>query len=243
MQARRHALLPLILACALFGSVGCHQGNLIDSPLFLPDADGLERRAALTRPDAIVRQTSATEVAAGKPKPAGAAPPLAPAESLKRLAVTPLGNADRQPAGAALRLALEPRDAAGHVIPVHGNLQIVALQVGPDGALSRLCVWDIPADDLQRRWKAENASPGYQLALPWKAWPVHEELRVVARLCVTGGKLFEADRTVHVLLAAPTAALPQPPGSIGVEPVSHTRGQSPSAAVHLARPVPLRDDE
>ena len=52
--------------------------------MFFPDADGVERRAALSRPDEI-QQVSAKDPVDNKTNPAGTAPSVVPAESLKRL--------------------------------------------------------------------------------------------------------------------------------------------------------------
>jgi hypothetical protein len=244
MQARR-LLLPFLLTCAWLGPVGCRQANLIDSTLFMPDTDGGERRASLKAPHGV-EQASAIQASAKPP----AVPPPAPADTLKGLTLgagTGGYEADHQPGDQALQVTLEPRDIAGRVVPVHGNLQIVAQQISPDGTRSNLCHWDIPAEELRQRWQTDRGKSGYLLVLPWKAWPAQEELHVVARLCVAGGKLLETDRDVRVRLAPTEAAharpAPLPPVPGGVETASHARPTSVYEAVRLSRPVPLRDDE
>lgn len=250
MHSRRRYHL-LFLTCALLGPVGCHQANLVESPLFLPGREGSDNRSALNRPDGL-QQTAATETPNAKSTSTPTTSPVAPAESLKRLTLGPLTggyDGDEQPGDEALLVVLEPRDATDHPVPVVGNLQIIALQTSPEGVKSTLCVWEMTTEELRTHWKSGPSASGYSLILPWKAWPMHEQLRVVARMCVTGGKLFEVDKDVRVHLA-PTAArsaqtpLPLPPNPIFVEPVSHQTWAQPLAgAVRLLRPVPLRDDE
>ena len=62
MQPQRHRRWSFFLSWALFGLAGCHQANLIESPLFLPGREAEDKKAALKRPDGEVQQTAATEV-------------------------------------------------------------------------------------------------------------------------------------------------------------------------------------
>ncbi len=236
MQARRRPWFALLLACAL---AGCHQVNVNDSPLFMPGRDGADKDN-LTKPDGI-KQTSATEVSTKKSPP----PPPVPAAAVKRLTLGPRTSghdSDEQPGDEALQVALEPRDATDQIVPIHGNLRITALQISADGSKSILCSWDVPAEQLRDEWRSARTGSGYFLVLPWKAWPKHERLRVVAQLTLNGPRTLEVDRDICVQLALPQPApAPQPPA---VQPVGHTWQAQPLAeAVRLLRPQPLREGE
>src|SRR5438270_813316 len=75
---------------------------------------------------------------------------------------------------------------------------------------SVLCVWNVPQDELRGQWQADT---GYVLRLPWQAWPLHEQVRIVARMTVAEGKTVEVDREmrVHPGSLAARANLPQVP--------------------------------
>ena len=214
MQARRHAFWLFFLTGTLFGLAGCHQANLIDSPLFLPNQENADKKAALTKPDGI-QQASATETIPTKFPPAGTTPATTSANALKELTLGPLTggfDGDNQPGDEALLIELQPRDSANKIVSVRGNVQVTALQISPEGVKSILCVWDIKADALQTHWKLNS---GYFLLLPWRGWPAHEQLRVVVKMTVPNGKTYEVDKDVRVHLAAARPAPPPNPAAAG----------------------------
>jgi len=247
MQARRHYLWPFFLIGASFGLAGCHQANLIDSPMFLPGQQPADKKTALTSPDGI-QQTSATEIGPKKVNTGWSSPPIPSPGILKRLTLGPLTggfDSDNQPGDEVLLIELQTRDSADKIVPVIGNLQITALQLSPDGTKPIVGVWNIKAGELQTQWKLDQ---GYFLMLPWRSWPVYEQIRVVARITVQSGKTYEVvkDVQVHLPVARPPPPLPPGASSQGpLEPASHQdwHAQTLGEAVRLLRPVPLRGDE
>src|SRR5439155_24466275 len=53
---------------------------------------------------------------------------------------------------------------------------------------------------LRKTWRSGLLSSGYQVVLPWKAWPSSEKLRVTARFTLVDGRSFEADKDVSIRL-------------------------------------------
>lgn len=113
----------------------------------------------------------------------------------------------------ALQVVVEPRDCDGHNIKAPGRLAVEALEITPEGLKAPLCAWDVPPDQLRREWKSGIMVTGYVLVLPWKNWPNQPKVRVVARLTLPDGRLFEADRDVVVRVTPPDKrkALPTTP--------------------------------
>ena len=107
---------------------------------------------------------------------------------------------DGKPGDEALQVLVKPIDIDGHPIKVPGTLTITALAITSEGHKEPLCSWDVSGDDLRKAWKNGLLTTGYSLVLPWKAWPTHEKMRIVARLTLTDGRWFEAEKDITVRL-------------------------------------------
>ncbi len=120
---------------------------------------------------------------------------------LKRIA---LGRAtggldsDGLPGDELLQVVVEPRDGDDHSIKAPGALQIIALEIAPQGIKTPLCQWDIPPEQLRQSWKQGLLSTGYTLSLPWKTLPVTEQVRVVVRFATSDQRIYEADKDIKV---------------------------------------------
>jgi hypothetical protein len=120
---------------------------------------------------------------------------------------------DKHPGDEALQVVVEPRDADGHSIKTPGTLEVTALEVRPEGVKVPLSNWQIPPEKLRATWKNGLLSAGYSVVLPWQRWPSSTKVRVVARLVLSDGRVFEADKdvTIRVPKAPPGAPPMQPP--------------------------------
>jgi hypothetical protein len=136
-------------------------------------------------------------------------------------------DTDNKAGDDALQVVLEPRDGADHLIKAPGTLHVLALQVDPHGIKAPLSAWDVSPDDLRRAWKGGLFSSGYVVTLPWKSWPTSENLRVVARLVLSDGRVFETDKDVKIHL---------PPG-VHPEPLEPKELFQPDE-LHMPRPLP-----
>lgn len=98
----------------------------------------------------------------------------------------------------ALQLQVEPVDCEGQTIKAPGNLYVEVTEITKEGLKRPLSSWDLPQDQLRGKWQNGLFSTGYMLTLPWKAPPMSEKLRVLARLSMLDGRVFEADRDITV---------------------------------------------
>lgn len=127
---------------------------------------------------------------------------------------------DRCPGDEGLQVVVEPRDGDGHPLKASGSLHVEALAITPEGLKLPLSAWDISPIQLRRTWRSGWFSTGYHVVLPWQNWPSTEKVRVIARLTLTDGRMFEAEKEVRVR--------PTPP--------AHRRALP--AAVDATTPVP-----
>lgn len=114
------------------------------------------------------------------------------------------------PADEGLEVYLEPRDADDHVIKTPGTLYVQALEITPEGVKVPIGAWEITPDKLRFAWKPGLLTTGYVVVLPWQTPPRSENVRVIARLKLSDGRVFEADRDVRVRIGAhpPRPGLP-----------------------------------
>ena len=170
---------------------------------------------------------------------------------------------DGLPGDELLQVVVEPRDYDDHAIKAPGTLQIYALEITPQGVKTPLCMWDISAEQLRQSWKQGLLSTGYTLTLPWKQFPINEQVRVVVRFVTPDQRVYEADKDIKVRVV-PGAALkrapemmpippPMPPPEEGplLVPTGRVTSSSPPAhatqwrplesepAVTIGRPQPL----
>ncbi|MBI3822188.1 MAG: hypothetical protein HY289_05855 [Planctomycetes bacterium] len=105
---------------------------------------------------------------------------------------------DGLPGDEVLQVVVEPRDYDDHAIKAPGTLQIIALEITPQGVKLPLCTWDISNEQLRQNWKQGLLSTGYTLMLPWKQFPAHEQVRVVVRFVTPDQRVYEADKDIKV---------------------------------------------
>jgi hypothetical protein len=166
---------------------------------------------------------------------------------------------DNKPGDEALQVVVEPRDYDDHSIKAPGTMQITALEITPQGVKVPVSTWELSAEQVRLSWKQGLLSNGYTVTLPWKQFPVHENVRVVVRFVTPDQRVFEADKDVKVRLV-PGAnemrpmMLPAPDGQPAVEtgpallptgrmvPAPHVtqwRPAAPERAVGIGQPTPL----
>ncbi len=131
---------------------------------------------------------------------------------LKRIVLGRMTGAiemDGLPGDDALEIYLEPRDSDDHAIKAPGTLHILALEITNQGMKNPIGAWEIPPDHLRKSWKTGLLITGYVVTLPWQQRPASENVRLVARLVLTDGRAFEADRDIKVRLR-PRSPAPHP---------------------------------
>jgi hypothetical protein len=167
---------------------------------------------------------------------------------------------DGMPGDEKLQVVVEPRDYDEHSIKAPGTMQIIALEITPQGVKLPLSTWDIGPDQLRQSWKQGLLSTGYTLTLPWKQFPSYEQVRVVVRFVTPDQREFGADRDIKVRLvpgaekkrmeAPEMIPLPKPMPEAGptllptgrFTPAPHTtqwRPVEPTGSVNIGQPRPL----
>jgi hypothetical protein len=119
------------------------------------------------------------------------------------------------PADGGLQVVVVPHDADGSAIKAPGQLHVEAFEVSSEGLKIPLSSWDVPSLQLSKQWRTGLLASGYFVALPWKALPHSEKLRVVMRFTtLPDNRPFEDDRTVTIRIPG---ALSRPAGPIPIE--------------------------
>lgn len=158
---------------------------------------------------------------------------------------------DGLPGDEALQVVIEPRDAADHSIKAPGRVQVAALEINFQGVKTPLGEWSVGPEELRRTWKQGLLTTGYVLTLPWQKAPQSENIRVIARLILTDGRVYEADKDVKVRLlpgrSRPPEVMPREPEPVFVPshkqldpniPVGVWYAPPLPSAIELGRPVP-----
>jgi len=223
-------LLPV--SVFLFAS-GCHSSNcdLVEAELRTREAQLLDLR---TERDQLIAHNHALQREVGALR-GGSPIKMTPEEASQTYTLRGivLGRQtgglddDGRPGDEALQVLVEPLDVDGHPIKVPGTLIVQAVEITPEGHKNPLSAWELSCDELRRAWKSGLFTTGYSLVLPWKSWPSHEKMRVVARLTLTDGRWFEAEKDITVrLVPAANRMPPQPDGPYIVPPPRKVEGTS-----------------
>jgi hypothetical protein len=242
MGAGRHStssfcLLPLALV--LVPTAGCRNCDLVEAELRTRNNELRELREEVHRIESQ-NQALLHDFAVLRQGPLALPPEAAaPVNSLRQISLgfgTGGVNEHNCPGDEALLVVLEPRDCDNHIIKAPGALHIEAVEISPEGLKTPLSSWDIAAHQLRDKWRT-GIITGYKLILPWKTWPREERLRVVARLNLPDGRVFETDRDIVIhpapageRLKHPTAVPddgPHFPGPPEAEPLPKPR-QAPA---------------
>jgi hypothetical protein len=179
---------------------GCKSSELVENELRARDIQYREALDELGRSEArnlaLQRELDALRLG-GKITPEQAAQMF----GLKRIV---LGRAtggydnDGVPGDEALQVVLEPRDVSEHAIKTPGQLHVLALEITYQGVKVPIGEWNIGPDQLRQSWKQGLLSTGYTLLLPWQTFPQSENVRVVVRLVLPDGRVYEADKDTRV---------------------------------------------
>jgi hypothetical protein len=223
-------LTTMLVLCSLLAGCGWRNRELLETELRAKEIQYNELREEHERTEHY-NHALEKEVAAIRQ-----GQPISPEQAsqtftLKRITLGRMTgglDTDNKAGDDALQVIVEPRDGADHLIKTPGTLHVLALQVDSQGIKVPLSSWDVCADDLRRSWKGGLFSSGYVVTLPWKNWPTCENLRVVARLVLSDGRAFEADKDVKVHVA---------PG-VHPAPILEPKDSFQPDHLHMPRPFP-----
>ncbi len=203
MRAGCRALFLFLLPMLLISSIGCrNRTDLVETELRTRETMYREamadQRHSESRILSLQREIEALRQGVKIP-----AEQAAQTFGLKRITLgrsTAALDHDNKPGDELLQVVIEPRDESDHTIKAPGTLQIIVLEIHPQGSKLPLCQWDIDAEKLRQSWKQGLLSTGYTLTLPWKVLPTTEMVRVVVRFVTPDQRLFEADKDIKVRL-------------------------------------------
>ncbi len=207
---------------------------LTPHPLLIPPVSAFPEACPPTSPVPApiptAMPTVAMPVASGRPD---ADAPLVAIGPLEKIEIgTGSGGLDEDDRRGDERLlvVLVPRDPEGSAVKVPGTVYIRVLQFTPEGSKTPLSDWEIPPADLRGLWQSGLFSTGYYIRLAWKLPPTQERIRVVARLQLLEGPIYETDRdlTIH-----PPLTPVQAPPAFQLLP-------TPNAIPHQAHSAPVR---
>lgn len=229
-----------LLGISLVWLCGCRSNcELVEAELRSKEAQLAELRRELDQRDCLVqhleREVARLQQMACTPGGCAAASSAVPFVKEIRLGRL-TGGYDEDPVlpgDEALQVILEPRDCDGQSVKAPGSLRLEVFEITPQGIKVPLSSWDFSPAELRRSWDTPFlGSPSYRIIVPWKSWPMHEKLRVVARFTTLDGQHFEADKDVSVRLAAQPAVRER----IGPPPTEACPGP---AGPHLEPPPPM----
>ena len=203
MLARSRGAFFLLMLPLFFLSIGCrNKTDLVETQLRTKEMMYREVMEEQRRAEAQIlsmhREIEALRQGA-KTTPEQAAQTF----GLKRIVLgraTGAFDHDNLPGDEVLQVVVEPRDESDHAIKSPGCLQILALEITPQGVKMPLCAWDIGPDQLRKSWKQGLLSTGYTLILPWKNLPTTEQVRVIVRFITPDQRMYEADKDIKVRL-------------------------------------------
>jgi hypothetical protein len=103
---------------------------------------------------------------------------------------------------AGLTVIVEPRDAAGKLQPVAGDVAVVALDPLASGAAARIARWDLGEEDVQHL--IEAGSKGIALDLDWPAGPpACRTVNLYVRYVTPDGRELRAEQRLELDVHAP----------------------------------------
>jgi hypothetical protein len=255
-------------AALVLGPAGCRstKHDVVEAELRARECDVRTLRDELDRSEflnhALSRELSALR---GLPGPAGVIEKPSepyPVRSI-RLGRGTAGRPSDCGGDDALQVQVEPIDCDNQVIKAPGSLYVEAIEVTKEGLKRPLSAWEVPPEELRRKYQSGLFNSGYMLTFPWKTPPTTEKLRVLARFRLVDGRIFEADKDISVrllpeqrrpVLPAPSEVKPMLPapeesGPIvpAVPPASAPATGGPiltskKAGVEILRPVPMPEE-
>jgi hypothetical protein len=220
MSERRRTLnsfLPRCLIIVAVAGAGCRCHDLVEAELRSRERDVQYLRCELHRLEdenqALAHELGGARHEGGVPIPTELTGQTYTVKKITLGRLTGGYSADGVSGDAALRVIVEPRDSDNHSVKVPGSVQVEALEITPEGLKTHLATWNVDAHQLRRTWQSGLFTTGYVLLLPWRNRPASDKLRVVARLRLGDGRVFEADRDITVRLTGkgPREAPPPTP--------------------------------
>ncbi len=157
-------------------------------------------------------------------------PPLPPEQADSTFRVTKLDvnslmsggiDRDQSPGDDQFTLLLSPRDSAGNVLRVAGEIELSLFDFTRPKDEQQIGHWTLSRDEVGEMWHQGIVGTGYQFTSGWQQLPVAPEVHVHARLKTVDGRQF--DTTSKLRVTPPSGSEPlafEPPKKVGRASVS-----------------------
>jgi len=112
-------------------------------------------------------------------------------------------DTDGQPGDEGLRVILQPRDKAGHVVKRAGAVEVELFDLARTEGDRRVARWEFTVDQAAREWVSGLVGiSGYSLQLPWPggAPPRRDHLTLMARFTTLDGRPLTAQTDLKIQL-------------------------------------------
>ncbi len=106
---------------------------------------------------------------------------------------------DGRPGDEGVMVAVEPRDAAGHLVNGPGKVSVVVLDPSLEGEAGRVARWDFQPDEVPSHFQMTPLGRGLQFELPWPSEPPkNRDLQLFVRFTTLDGKKLTVDAPLRI---------------------------------------------
>jgi hypothetical protein len=111
-------------------------------------------------------------------------------------------NSDHRLGDEGVIVVIEPRNHDDRLVPLAGDVAIVAIDPALKSDEGRVARWDLSAAEIQKQLHNTGEGEGISLELPWPGEPpAHERLVLFVRCTTSEGELHEASQPILIDLA------------------------------------------
>jgi hypothetical protein len=183
---------------------------------------------------------------AERPAPESASPPplrgsaLRPPDNSRvaQISLNPsAGDGEDRRRGEAISLLVEPRDIAGNLLMLPGDLSVALLDPGAAAGTAPLARWDFRAAETAGMLE-RGPGGGIRLDLPWPVLPTTpDHLRLLVRYTTRDGRRLQAEKPIELAAKANDSWHPGGREGPGAGEAESPRTASRASDVPLRRPV------
>ncbi|MBX7167135.1 MAG: hypothetical protein K1X74_12465 [Pirellulales bacterium] len=120
-------------------------------------------------------------------------------------------NRDGHPGDEGIMVVIEPRNKAGQILEVPGEVSVVLTDPSRSGPASRVARWDFTMSETADRFRQSIVGKGIHVELPWPAEPpVGRTLNLYVRYQTDDGRKLLAERQIQIDPLPPQQAVRDP---------------------------------
>ena len=145
-----------------------------------------------------------------------------------------------------LRIMVEPRNAAGQLVPMAAPIAVAVLDPEQPGERARIARWDFSAEEAAEAYYGTSAGEGIYLAMPWpQTVPGDRRLHLFVRFTTPDGRRLETDQPLDLSGGVERASRWSSADAAAAAGLPGAERDSPESAAVLETtpPAPLVHDE